>query len=339
MAKKKKEDKLNGSQKTVLDLALAQINKDEKNKLAIGYFNKLPHLDLEVIPTGSISLDKALGVGGIPRGRVIEIFGPESSGKSTLCLHIVANAQKLGLVAAFIDMEHVFDPDYATALGVDMDKLLFSQPNSGSEAIRTTARLASTGSVGIVVLDSVASMATEAELAGDITDSHIGHQARLMSQALRILTPTIGKSNTTIIFTNQIRMKIGMMFGNPETTPGGNALKFYATQRLDIRRKGAIKEESDNNITGAETRVKVVKNKVAPPFKEAFFNIMFGKGIDAVADIVNCAKIADIIKKSGSWYSYKEEQIGQGETNVIAYLKNNPQMLEEITSKLKAIEE
>jgi recombination protein RecA len=334
MNKKKKEiEELNGSQKGVLDLAIAQINKDEQNKLAIGYFNKLPHLDVEVVPTGSISLDLALGVGGIPRGRVIEIFGPESSGKSTLCLHIIANAQKLGLTAAFIDMEHVFDPGYASRIGVSMDKLLFSQPDSGSEAIRTVAKLASTGAVGVIVLDSVASMATEEELEKEITDSNIGHQARLMSQALRILTPTISKSNTTIIFTNQIRMKIGIMFGNPETTPGGNALKFYATQRLDIRRKSPVKD--GEVVIGAETRVKVVKNKVAPPFKEAHFKIIYGQGIDSIMDIIACAVNAGIIRIAGSWYSYGEEKIGQGEMSVVAYLKEHPDTLKSIEDKLK----
>lgn len=333
MGRKKKEDELTGSQASVLDMAIKAINKQENNKLAVGYYTKLPRIDIAAIPTGSVSLDKALGIGGVPRGRVVEVFGPESSGKSTLCLSIIAHAQQIGLTAAYIDMEHALDPAYAKSIGVDMDKLVFSQPDSGSEAIRTVSKLASTGAVGVVVVDSVASMVTEAELEKEITASHVGHQARLMSQALRILTPTIAKSNTTVIFTNQIRMKVGIMFGNPETTPGGQALKFYASQRLDIRRRSPVKDGDD--VIGAETRVKVVKNKVAPPFKEAMFKIIYGEGIDSTLDLIQCAETMGIIKKSGSWYSYGDQQIGQGDMNVAAFLKGSPELYKEIEDKVR----
>jgi len=340
MARKKKgsgdEIDLNKSQEQVLELAMSEICKRENNDLAVGYLNKMARLkNLDVISTGSISLDRALGVGGVARGRVIEIFGPESSGKTTLCLHILANAQKLGLKGAFIDMEHSLDPAYAQALGVDLDKLIISQPNSGSEAIRTIATLAKSGTVGVIVTDSVASMSTDEEMEKQVTDNSMGQTSRLMSQALRILSPTINKSNTCVIFTNQIRMKIGVMFGNPETTPGGNALKFYSSQRLDIRRTGAIKDS--DSVIGAETRVKVVKNKVGPPFKEARFNIIYGEGIDGVADILKAAVAEGIIEKAGAWYKYDGDMIGQGELNTVGYLKANPDAFKEIKEKVRKI--
>jgi len=336
MGRRKKEEPidLNASQEQVLELAMGEIKKRENNDLAVGYYNSLPRLKgLDVIPTGSINLDRALGVGGVARGRVVEIFGPESSGKTTLCLHIIANAQKMGLKAAFIDMEHALDPAYAEAIGVNMDNLIIAQPNSGSEAIRTIATLAKSGSVAVIVTDSVASMSTEEEVEKQVTDNSIGMQARLMSQALRILSPTIAKSNTCVIFTNQIRMKIGIMFGNPETTPGGNALKFYSSQRLEIRRTGPIKDS--DSIIGAETRVKVVKNKVAPPFKEARFNIIYGEGIDSDSDLLKAAVELKIVEKAGAWYAYKDEKIGQGELNTVGYLKGNPEVHAEIERRVR----
>jgi recombination protein RecA len=285
------------------------------------------------IPTGSLGLDFALGIGGVPRGRVVEIFGPESSGKTTMALHILAETQKLGGVAAFIDAEHALDPGYAKALGVDIDNLLISQPDTGEQALDITETLVRSGAIDIVVIDSVAALVPKAEIEGEMGESHMGLQARLMSQALRKLTGTISKSKTCVIFINQIRMKIGVMFGNPETTSGGNALKFYASIRLDIRKIASIKDGTD--ITGSRTRVRVVKNKVAPPFREAEFDIIYGKGISREGEIVDLASVQGILDKSGTWYSYGEERLGQGRDNVKAYLIENPQISKTIEEQIR----
>jgi recombination protein RecA len=291
--------------------------------------------DIEVIPTGSIGLDLALGVGGYPRGRVIEIYGPESSGKTTLTLHAIAEAQKKGGIAAFIDAEHAFDSAYASSLGVDIENLLISQPDNGEQALEIADHLISSGAVDLVVVDSVAALTPKSEIDGEMGDSKMGLHARLMSQALRKLTATISKTGCTCIFINQIRMKIGVMFGNPETTTGGNALKFYSSIRLDIRRIGAIK--NGENITGNRTRVKVVKNKVAPPFKKVEFDIMFGQGISRSGEILDKAVDLDIVNKSGSWFSYNETKLGQGRDAVKQMILDNPELCEEIETKIKEI--
>jgi recombination protein RecA len=291
--------------------------------------------DIEVIPTGSIGLDLALGVGGYPRGRVIEIYGPESSGKTTLTLHAIAEAQKQGGIAAFIDAEHAFDSAYASSLGVDIENLLISQPDNGEQALEIADHLISSGAVDLVVIDSVAALTPKSEIDGEMGDSKMGLHARLMSQALRKLTATISKTGCTCIFINQIRMKIGVMFGNPETTTGGNALKFYSSIRLDIRRIGAIK--NGENITGNRTRVKVVKNKVAPPFKKVEFDIMFGQGISRSGEILDKAVDLDIVNKSGSWFSYNETKLGQGRDAVKQMILDNPELCEEIETKIKEI--
>ncbi|MBO4235754.1 MAG: recombinase RecA [Firmicutes bacterium] len=288
--------------------------------------------DLDVISTGSISLDMATGVGGVPKGRIIEIFGPESSGKTTLTLHIVAEAQKKGGKAAFIDAEHALDPVYARNLGVKVDELLVSQPDNGEQALEIADMLARSGALDVIVIDSVAALVPKAEIQGEMGDSHVGLQARLMSSALRKLTGAVNKSGTCIIFINQLREKIGVMFGNPETTTGGRALKFYSTMRFDVRRVETIKKGED--VLGNRTRVKVVKNKVAPPFKKAEFDIMYGTGISRSGDIVDCATEFDIMDKSGSWYSYMGERIGQGRDNVKKYLEDHPDLMEEIYQKL-----
>lgn len=288
--------------------------------------------DLDVISTGSISLDMATGVGGVPKGRIIEIFGPESSGKTTLTLHIVAEAQKRGGKAAFIDAEHALDPVYARNLGVKVDELLVSQPDNGEQALEICDMLARSGALDVIVIDSVAALVPKAEIQGEMGDSHVGLQARLMSSALRKLTGAVNKSDTCIIFINQLREKIGVMFGNPETTTGGRALKFYSTMRFDVRRVETIKK--GENVLGNRTRVKVVKNKVAPPFKKAEFDIMYGTGISRSGDIVDCATEFGIIEKSGSWYSYMGERIGQGRDNVKQYMEDNPVLMEEIYDKL-----
>ena len=282
------------------------------------------------IPTGSLSLDIALGIGGLPKGRVIEIYGPESSGKTTLTLQIIAECQKAGGSAAFIDAEHALDPEYAKALGVDIDELLLSQPDTGEQALEVTDMLVKSGSLDVIVVDSVAALVPRAELEGDMGDSHVGLQARLMSQALRKITGSIQKSNTLVIFINQIRMKIGVMFGSPETTTGGNALKFYSSVRLDIRRIGAIKDGDE--VVGNETRVKVVKNKMAPPFKVVEFQILYGKGLNKNAEIIEHAVKKGIIEKAGAWYSYKGDKIGQGIAKTSDFLKENPKILDEIES-------
>ena len=291
-------------------------------------------MEVEAIPTGALSLDIALGIGGVPRGRIIEIFGPESSGKTTLALHIIAEAQKMGGEAAFIDAEHALDPVYARKLGVDIDDLIVSQPDTGEQALEITESLIRSGALDVVVVDSVAALVPKAEIDGDMGDSHMGLQARLMSQALRKLAGAINKSKTVLIFINQLREKIGVMFGNPETTTGGRALKFYASVRMDIRRIENIKQ--DGEIKGNRVRVKVVKNKVAPPFREAEFDIVYGQGISKEGNILDMAVNLDIVEKAGSWFSYNGERIGQGRENVKKYLKENPKMLEEIEGKVRA---
>ena len=290
--------------------------------------------DIDVVSTGSLGLDIALGVGGLPRGRVVEIYGPESSGKTTLTLQVIAEMQKMGGVAAFIDAEHVLDPQYAQKLGVDVPELLISQPDTGEQALEIADMLLRSGSVDIVVIDSVAALTPKAEIEGEMGDSHMGLHARLMSQALRKLTANIKRSNTLVIFINQIRMKIGVMFGNPETTTGGNALKFYASVRLDIRRIGSIKKGEE--VIGSETRVKVVKNKVAPPFREALFDILYGEGISREGEIIELGVTHKIVDKSGAWYAYNGEKIGQGKDNSREFLKENPAIAQEIEAKVRA---
>ena len=290
--------------------------------------------DIDVVSTGSLGLDIALGVGGLPRGRVVEIYGPESSGKTTLTLQVIAEMQKMGGVAAFIDAEHALDPQYAQKLGVDVPELLISQPDTGEQALEIADMLVRSGSVDIVVIDSVAALTPKAEIEGEMGDSHMGLHARLMSQALRTLTANIKRSNTLVIFINQIRMKIGVMFGNPETTTGGNALKFYASVRLDIRRIGSIKKGEE--VIGSETRVKVVKNKVAPPFREALFDILYGEGISREGEIIELGVTHKIVDKSGAWYAYNGEKIGQGKDNSREFLKENPAIAQEIEAKVRA---
>ena len=314
-----------------VDSAMGQIER-QFGKGAIMKLGARPVVDIPVISSGSIELDRALGIGGLPRGRVIEIFGPESSGKTTLALHAVANAQKQGGIAAFIDAEHALDTSYARKLGLNCDELLVSQPDTGEQALEIADMLVRSGAIDVMVIDSVAALVPRAEIEGEMGDSHMGLQARLMSQALRKLTGTIGKTMTSVIFINQIRMKIGVMFGNPETTTGGNALKFYSSVRLDIRRIGAIKDGQD--VVGNRTRVKVVKNKMAPPFKEAEFDIMYGEGISRSGDLLDVGVSAGIIDKSGSWYSYNGERIGQGRENVKKFFQDNPDLLETVDVKV-----
>ena len=314
-----------------LQTALAQIEK-QFGKGAVMKLGQNSSLNVEAIPTGSLSLDIALGIGGVPRGRIVEIYGPESSGKTTVALHIVAEAQKMGGEAVFIDVEHALDPVYAQALGVDIDSLLVSQPDTGEQALEICEALVRSGAIDIVVIDSVAALVPKAEIDGEMGDSFVGLQARLMSQALRKLTGAISKSNAVCIFINQLREKIGVMYGNPETTPGGRALKFYSSVRLDVRKKDPIKEGGE--IIGNLTRVKVVKNKVAPPFREAEFDIMYGEGISREGEIIDLAVKLDIIKKSGSWYSYEGNRIGQGRDKVKQYLKENPDVREQIAKQV-----
>ena len=327
------ETGINESEKTrAIVIAVSQIERQfgRGSIMKLGAGGVAP--DVKTIPTGSLGLDIAIGVGGIPQGRIIEIFGPESSGKTTLCLHVIAEAQKRGGFAAFVDAEHALDIHYAKKLGVKTDELLVSQPDTGEQALEITEILVRSGALDVVVIDSVAALVPRAEIEGDMGDAHMGLQARLMSQALRKLTAAIARSNTAVIFTNQIRQKIGIMFGNPETTTGGNALKFYASLRLDIRRVGQIKE--GENVTGSRTRVKVVKNKLAPPFQQVEFDIMYNEGISAAGEILDMGVENDIIEKSGAWYSYGEERIGQGRENVKQYLKDNPEVLNQIREKL-----
>ena len=316
-----------------LDLAISQIEK-QFGQGSIMRMGEDSIVKIEGISTGSISLNAALGIGGIPRGRITEIYGPESSGKTTLSLHIIAEAQKSGGYAAFIDAEHAMDPEYAKKLGVDTDNLLISQPDTGEQALDITETLVRSGALDVIVIDSVAALVPKAELDGDMGDSHMGLQARLMSQALRKLTGTVSKSRTSVIFINQIRHKIGVMFGSPETTTGGNALKFYASVRLDIRRIGQIKE--GDQVVGNRTRVKVVKNKVAPPFKNTEFDIMYGEGISYEGDLLDLAVQADIVNKMGAWYSFNKEKIGQGKENAKRYLQDNENVCTEIETGVKA---
>ncbi len=316
-----------------LDAALAQIERQfgKGSVMRLGDENRAP---MEFIPTGSIALDVALGIGGLPRGRVIEIYGPESSGKTTVALHAIANAQRSGDICAFIDAEHALDPEYAKKLGVDIDALLVSQPDTGEQALEIADMLIRSGAIGLIVIDSVAALVPRAEIEGEMGDSHMGLQARLMSQALRKLTGNIKRSNTLVIFINQIRMKIGVMFGNPETTTGGNALKFYASVRLDIRRIGNVKEGDE--VIGSETRVKVVKNKVAPPFKQAEFDILYNEGISRESEIINLGVAAGLIDKSGAWFSYNGQRIGQGKENARQFLKEHTTISNEIENKIRA---
>lgn len=316
-----------------LELAITQIDKQFGRGSIMRLGDESARAKVSTIPTGSLSLDYALGVGGIPRGRVIEIFGPESSGKTTLALHIIAEAQKRGGYAAFIDAEHALDAVYAKKLGVDIDNLLVSQPDNGEQALEIADTLIRSGAMDLIVIDSVAALVPKAEIEGEMGDQHMGLQARLMSQALRKLTATVSKSKTALIFINQIRMKIGVLFGSPETTTGGNALKFYATIRMDIRKIASIKEGAE--VVGNRTRVKVVKNKVAPPFKEAEFDILYGSGISRLNDIIDLGTEHGILEKTGAWYAYGADRIGQGRDKVREYLMNNPSLVQDIEQKLK----
>ena len=316
-----------------LDLAITQIDRQFGKGSIMRLGSDRPNIGENIISTGCLSLDVALGVGGVPRGRIVEIYGPESGGKTTLALHIVAEAQKNSGYAAFVDVEHALDPEYAKALGVNTEDLLVSQPDTGEQALEITETLVRSGALDVIVLDSVAALVPKAELDGEMGDSHMGLQARLMSQALRKLTGTVSRSNTCVIFINQIREKIGVMFGNPETTPGGRALKFYSSQRLEIRRITTIKNGTDP--VGNRVRVKVVKNKVAPPFKMAEFDIMYGQGISSIGDVLDLAVTGDIVQKMGAWYAYKDEKIGQGRENTKAFLEENHDLLSDIVKQVK----
>jgi len=333
---KSKQDvsqKADSDRSRALDAALLQIEK-QFGKGAVMKLGERALMDIEVIPTGALTLDLALGVGGVPKGRVVEIYGPESSGKTTVALHIVAESQKKGGTAAFIDAEHALDPAYAAKIGVNIDELIISQPDTGEQALEITEALVRSGAIDVIVIDSVAALVPKAEIDGEMGDSHMGLQARLMSQALRKLTGVISKSNTVCIFINQLREKVGVMFGNPETTTGGRALKFYASVRLDVRRVESLRNGTE--IIGNHTRVKVVKNKVAPPFKEAEFDIIYGEGISKEGCIVDLGVSKDIIEKSGSWFSYNGQRIGQGKDNTRTYLKENPEIRDEIEAKIRA---
>ena len=316
-----------------LDAALSQIER-AFGKGSIMRLGQNPNVDIEAISTGSLGIDIALGIGGLPKGRIIEIYGPESSGKTTLALSVIAQSQKKGGTCAFIDAEHALDPSYAKKIGVDIDNLLISQPDAGEQALEIADTLVRSGAIDVLVVDSVAALVPKAELEGEMGDSHMGLQARLMSQALRKLTSTVSRSNTLIIFINQIRMKIGVMFGNPETTTGGNALKFYASVRIDIRRIGSIKDKED--VIGSQTRVKIVKNKVAPPFKIVDFDMMYGEGISKTGELIDLGVKAGIVEKAGAWFSYKGEKLGQGRENAKLFLKENPAVAEEIENKIRA---
>lgn len=322
----------NDEKRKALDAAMSQIEK-QFGKGSVMKLGEYKAMEVEAIPTGALTLDVALGIGGIPKGRIIEVFGPESSGKTTLALHAVAEAQKAGGVAAFIDAEHALDPIYARKLGVDIDNLIVSQPDTGEQALEIAEALVRSGAIDIIVVDSVAALVPKAEIDGEMGDTHVALQARLMSQALRKLAGVLNKSKTAIIFINQLREKVGIMFGNPETTPGGRALKFYASVRLDIRKIENIKQ--DGQVIGSRTRVKVVKNKVAPPFREAEFDILYGEGISKEGSILDLAVDLDIIEKSGAWFSYKNSKIGQGRENVKKYLKDNPEILAEVEKKIR----
>ena len=331
---KRTMDKKDADKAKALESALAQIERQfgKGSIMKLGQNNAV--MDVEAISTGSLGLDIALGIGGLPKGRIIEIYGPESSGKTTLTLHVVAEAQKNGGVCAFVDAEHALDPQYAKKLGVNLDELLISQPDTGEQALEIVDTLVRSGAVTTIVVDSVAALVPKSEIEGDMGDMQMGSQARLMSQVMRKLTASIGRSNCMVIFINQIRMKIGVMFGSPETTTGGNALKFYASVRLDIRRIGSIKDR--DTVIGNSTRVKVVKNKVSPPFKEVEFDIMFGEGISKIGEIVDLGVKCGVVEKSGSWYSYKDERIGQGRENAKTFLKANPAMAADIEEKIRS---
>ena len=324
----------NSEKLKALDAAISKIEKDFGKGAIMKLGDKSKNMDVETVPTGSLSLDLALGLGGLPKGRVVEIYGPESSGKTTVTLHMVAEVQKRGGIAGFIDAEHALDPSYARRIGVDIENLYISQPDNGEQALEITEMMVRSGAVDIIVVDSVAALVPKAEIDGDMGDSHVGLQARLMSQALRKLTAIISKSNCIVIFINQLREKVGVMFGSPETTTGGRALKFYSSIRMDIRRIEAIKQGGE--IVGNRTRVKVVKNKVAPPFKEAEFDIMLGKGISREGDILDLAANTGIVNKSGAWYSYNDAKIGQGRENTKNYFRENPEIMEEIEHKVRA---
>ena len=334
MAKNTTSSDLNDGKKEALEAARLQIDKEFGKGSLMKLGDNKDILDVDVIPSGSILLDEALGVGGYPKGRIIEIYGPESSGKTTLALHAIAECQKKGGIAAFIDAEHALDPTYAKNLGVNIDDLWISQPDNGEQALEITERLVRSGAIDIIVVDSVAALTPQAEIEGDMGDSHMGLQARLMSQALRKLTGILAKSNTTMIFINQIRMKIGVMFGNPETTTGGNALKFYASVRMDVRRIESIGKNQDE-LTGNRVRVKIVKNKVAPPFKKCEIDLMFGTGISKMGSLLDAAIKCNLIEKAGAWYSFKGEKIGQGRDKTLEYLQNNVEFQNELDSEVR----
>ena len=335
MAKEAKEKVMNvdNDKRKALEAAIAQIEKDFGKGSIMKLGSGMDKMNVEVVPTGCLSLDLALGLGGIPKGRIIEVYGPESSGKTTVALHMVAEVQKAGGIAGFIDAEHALDPVYAKAIGVNIDELYISQPDSGEQALEITETMVRSGAVDIVIVDSVAALVPKAEIDGDMGDSHVGLQARLMSQALRKLTSVISKTNCIVVFINQLREKIGVMFGNPETTTGGRALKFYASIRMDVRKADAIKQGGD--VVGNRTKIKVVKNKIAPPFKEAQFDIMFGQGISRTGDVLDIAVDDNIVVKSGAWFSYNGEKIGQGRENVKIYLDSNPEVFKEIEAKVR----
>ena len=336
MAKTTEQTTENKSKLDALEAARLQIDKQFGKGSLMKLGDSRGKLDIEVIPSGSLLLDEALGVGGYPKGRIIEIYGPESSGKTTLALHAIAEAQKMGGIAAFIDAEHALDPSYAKNLGVNIDELWISQPDNGEQALEITESLVRSGAVDIIVVDSVAALTPQAEIEGDMGDSHMGLQARLMSQALRKLTGILSKSNTTIIFINQIRMKIGVLFGNPETTTGGNALKFYASVRMDVRKSESIGKNSDE-VSGNRVKVKIVKNKVAPPFKKCELDLMFGTGISYVGSVLDAALKYNLIEKAGAWYSMNGEKIGQGRDKTVEYLESNPELVKELDQKLRTI--
>ena len=332
MSEKKITENERNEKKKALEVALGQIEK-QFGKGAVMKLGENAHLNIESIPTGALSLDIALGIGGVPRGRIVEVFGPESSGKTTVALHMIAEAQKLGGEAAFIDAEHALDPVYAKKLGVDIDNLIVSQPDTGEQALEIAEALIRSGAIDILVLDSVAALVPKAEIDGDMGDSHVGLQARLMSQALRKLTGVLNKSKTVAIFINQLREKVGIMFGNPEVTPGGRALKFYSSVRLDVRKTESLKNNGE--VIGNHVRVKVVKNKVAPPFREAEFDIMYGEGISREGNVLDIAVNLDIVEKAGAWFSYGGQRIGQGRENAKQFLKDNPDVCNEIEKKVR----
>ena len=319
--------------KKALDAAIAKLEKDFGKGAVMKLGESGAHVSVETVPTGCLSLDLALGLGGVPKGRVIEVYGPESSGKTTVALHMISEVQKRGGIAGFIDAEHALDPVYAKNIGVDIDELYISQPDSGDQALEIAETMVRSGAIDIIVIDSVAALVPKQEIEGDMGDSHVGLQARLMSQALRKLTPVISKSNCVVIFINQLREKVGVMFGNPETTTGGRALKFYASVRMDVRRIETLKQNGE--IVGNRTRIKIVKNKIAPPFKEAEFDIMFGKGISKEGDILDLAVKCDLVSKSGAWFAYGGDKIGQGRENAKAYLREHPEIMDEIEHKVR----